>query len=54
MDKINLDQFVRGWIVGGFEPTLFNTTDVEIAIQEFKKGDKEASHCQFISTPPKR
>jgi quercetin dioxygenase-like cupin family protein len=50
MDKANLNQFVRGWIVGGFEPTLFNTTDVEFAIQEFKKGDKEASHCHKLAT----
>ncbi len=50
MDKANLEQFVRGWIVGGFEPTLFNTTDVEFAIQEFKKGDKEVSHCHKIAT----
>lgn len=50
MEKTNLENFVRGWIVGGFEPTLFNTTDVEFAIQEFKKGDKEASHCHKIAT----
>lgn len=50
MDKSNLDDFVRGWFVGGFEPTLYNTTDVEIAVQKFKKGDKEASHCHKIAT----
>jgi hypothetical protein len=50
MEKSNLGNFVRGWIVGGFEPTLFNTTDVEFAIQEFKQGDKELSHCHKIAT----
>ncbi|WP_163131641.1 cupin domain-containing protein [Agarivorans sp. Alg241-V36] len=50
MNKYNISDFVRGWIVGGFEPTLFNTTDVEFAIQEFKKGDKEANHCHKIAT----
>lgn len=50
MDKKNLDQFVRGWIVGGFEPTLYNTTEVEVAIQNFKQGDKEPSHCHKIAT----
>jgi len=50
MNKTNLDQFVRGWIVGGFTPSLFDTQDVEFAIQEFSKGDIEASHCHKIAT----
>jgi len=50
MDKANIEDFFRGWFVGGFEPTLFNTTDVEVAIQTFKKGDVEASHCHKIAT----
>lgn len=41
---------IRGWFVGGFEPTLYKTTDVEVAIQHFKAGDKEASHCHKIAT----
>jgi DNA-binding protein YbaB len=49
--KINkLDEFTRGWIVGGFEPTLFKTTDVEVAVQRFSAGAKEASHCHKIAT----
>lgn len=50
MDKGNLNDFVRGWFVGGFEPTLFRTTDVEVAVQEFKKGDKEVAHCHKVAT----
>lgn len=50
MDKYSIDDFVRGWFVGGFEPTLFKTTDVEVAVQKFKKGDKEVSHCHMIAT----
>lgn len=50
MKKSNINQFVRGWIVGAFEPTLFETNDVEFAIQEFKKGTKESSHCHKIAT----
>lgn len=42
MEFVNLNQFVRGWIVGGFEPTLYKTADVEVAVQKFNKGDKEA------------
>lgn len=50
MNHYKLEDFLRGWFVGGFEPTLYKTTDVEVAIQYFKKGDKEASHCHKIAT----
>ena len=50
MELTNLNEFVRGWFVGGFEPTLINTTDVEVAVQEFKAGSVEASHCHKIAT----
>ncbi len=50
MDKYNINDFVRGWFVGGFEPTLFKTTDVEVALQHFSKGEFEASHCHKVAT----
>ncbi|EHZ0010083.1 TPA: hypothetical protein ACNB0W_002079 [Escherichia coli] len=50
MEFSKLDDMVRGWFVGGFEPTLFKTTDVEVAVQKFKAGDKEAAHCHKIAT----
>tara|TARA_B100000780_G_scaffold274511_1_gene239655 strand:+ start:13950 stop:14276 length:327 start_codon:yes stop_codon:yes gene_type:complete len=45
-----LDDFTRGWFVGGFEPTLYKTTDAEVAVQRFSAGDREASHCHKIAT----
>jgi len=50
MNKYHLNDFVRGWFVGGFEPTLFKTTEVEVAVQTFNQGDKEDSHCHKIAT----
>ena len=50
MKKSNLNDMVRGWFVGGFKPSLYQTTDVEVAVQHFKKGDVEASHCHKIAT----
>ena len=50
MDKYNLKDFTRGWFVGGFEPSLYNTTDVEVAVQFFTKGEKEVKHCHKIAT----
>jgi hypothetical protein len=50
MKKTNLSDFVRGWFVGGFKPTLYSTTDVEVAVQRFNKGDTEQAHCHKIAT----
>ena len=50
MIKHNINDFVRGWFVGGFEPRIYETTDVEVAVQYFQNGDKEASHCHKIAT----
>lgn len=50
MEFGKLENFVRGWFVGGFDPALYKTTDVEVAVQEFKKGDIEAVHCHKIAT----
>lgn len=50
MEFSKLDSMVRGWFVGGFEPTLFKTTDVEVAVQHFSAGDCEPSHCHKIAT----
>jgi quercetin dioxygenase-like cupin family protein len=48
--KYHISEFVRGWFVGGFEPSIIKTTDVEVAVQYFKKGDKEKEHCHKIAT----
>jgi quercetin dioxygenase-like cupin family protein len=48
--KSRLEDYVRGWFVGGFEPTLYSTTDVEVAVQSFKAGDYEESHCHKVAT----
>jgi len=50
MDVFRLDEMVRGWFVGGFEPTLYKTSDVEVAVQKFEAGDYEGSHCHRIAT----
>lgn len=50
MDKHNISEFTRGWFVGGFTPTLYKTTDVEVAVQKFTKGDREPRHCHRVAT----
>jgi quercetin dioxygenase-like cupin family protein len=50
MQISKLNDMVRGWFIGGFEPTLYKTTDVEVAVQSFKAGEKEAEHVHRIAT----
>lgn len=45
-----LDDMVKGWFIGNFEPTLYATNDVEVAIKKYKAGDHEASHHHKIAT----
>jgi quercetin dioxygenase-like cupin family protein len=40
----------KGWFVGGFEPTVLKTRDVEVAYKEYKKGEKETKHYHKIAT----
>lgn len=46
----NLEEFINGWFIGNFEPTLLKTSDFEIAIKKYKKDDYENSHTHKIST----
>ena len=50
MKTARLDDMTKGWFVGNFTPTLFNTNDVEVAVKEYKKGQKEARHHHKIAT----
>jgi len=40
----------RGWVVGNFEPSLFKTDDVEVAVKKYIAGDKEEKHYHKIAT----
>ena len=45
-----LDEMTKGWFVGNFVPTLFNTEDVEVAVKKYKKGEYEPLHHHKIAT----
>ena len=40
----NINNFVRSWIVGDFEPSLFKTKSNDIGILRVNKGDKSDGH----------
>ena len=50
MKTAKLEEMVKGWFVGNFEPTLLKTNDVEVAVKEYKKGDYEEKHYHKIAT----
>lgn len=50
MKKNNLKNVVKGWFIGNFEPSLLKTNDCEVAVKEYKKGDKEGKHYHKVAT----
>ena len=50
MQVAKLDNMIKGWFVGAFEPTIVNTNDVEVAVKEYKCGDSEGLHYHKIAT----
>ncbi len=50
MKTAKLEDMIKGWFVGNFEPTLLKTNDVEVAVKSYKKGDYEEKHYHKIAT----
>ena len=50
MKVASLKDMIKGWFVGSFEPTLFDTRDVEVAVKKYRAGDHEAWHYHKIAT----
>lgn len=48
--KNNLNEMVKGWFVGDFEPSVLKTNQFEVAVKKYKKGDKENRHVHKIAT----
>ena len=48
VDKLK-DMF-RGWVVGNFDPSLYKTDDVEVAVKNYVKGDYEPRHYHKVAT----
>lgn len=50
MKSAKLNDMIRGWFVGNFEPTLYRTNDVEVAVKEYTAGEFEDAHYHKIAT----
>lgn len=48
MKEFELSDFIRGWLIGDFEPTVFRTKDFEFGVKVYKRGDKEKKHMHKV------
>ena len=49
-EKYKLEDMIKGWFIGNFEPSLYKTNDVEVGIKKYSAGDFENSHYHKIAT----
>nr|WP_296474287.1 hypothetical protein [uncultured Acetatifactor sp.] len=45
-----LNDMVKGWFVGNFDPSLYKTNKCEVAVKSYIKGDFEKKHYHKIAT----
>ena len=50
MKTARLEDMVKGWFVGNFDPTLIPTKEVEVAVKDYLRGDIEDRHYHKIAT----
>jgi len=50
MKHLRLDDMVRGWFVGAFNPTALSTEACEVAVKNYKAGEHEDAHFHKIAT----
>lgn len=49
MKKHHIDNFVKGWLVGDFEPSIIRTQHFEFMVRYYKAGDKEVRHVHKVA-----
>ena len=50
MKRGHLKDMVKGWFVGNFEPTAYQTNACEVAIKTYRKGEHEPEHHHKVAT----
>lgn len=49
MELFNLDDMIGGWFIGDFKPSVFRSSDFEIAIKKYRKGQVEQEHFHKVA-----
>ncbi len=50
MKTARLDDMVKGWFVGDFEPNVLRSKDFEVAVKRYTPGETEELHHHRIAT----
>ncbi len=50
MEINKLKDFIKGWFIGDFEPSLLKTNSFEVAIKRYKAGESENKHHHKLAT----
>lgn len=50
MKQFKIENFIKGWFIGNFDPSIIKTNDVEVALKEYLEGDREEEHHHKIAT----
>lgn len=50
MKADRLENMVKGWFVGAFDPTVLATNDCEVAVKRYSAGEAEQAHYHKIAT----
>lgn len=48
--KFDLGSMKKGWFIGPFTPTVFDTDQFECAVKRYTAGDREDSHIHRVAT----
>jgi hypothetical protein len=49
MEISKIENFVGGWFIGNFSPTLDHREDFEVSVKYYKAGDKEKRHLHKLA-----
>ena len=50
MRRAKLDQMIKGWFVGDFDPTVAASEHVEVGVKKYKAGDTDQAHYHKVAT----
>jgi hypothetical protein len=47
METDKLSNYIGGWFIGNFDPSMLSTDTFEISVKRYQQGDIEAFHYQL-------
>ncbi len=50
MKAAHLNEMIKGWFIGNFEPSVLCREDFEVAVKHYKAGDREETHHHRVAT----